>query len=123
MALTTAWGLASVGWGASQLAGQPDPWQRGFAIQQVAWGAIDAGIGLWAWQDFERRRTTGEDLALKPWLHDLYVVNAALDLGYMAVGAWLLAQPDEAARGHGAGLLVQGGWLALFDGANALLTR
>ncbi|MBM3259256.1 MAG: hypothetical protein FJY99_05880 [Candidatus Sericytochromatia bacterium] len=123
MTLTTGWGLASIGTGAALLARPTDAWTRAFATQQVVWGVIDAGIGLWAVQDFEKRRALPADPGHKPWLHDLYLVNAALDVGYMAAGLALMAQPDEQIKGHGAGVLLQGAWLALFDGANAWLTR
>ncbi|MEB3299249.1 MAG: hypothetical protein VKO21_07165 [Candidatus Sericytochromatia bacterium] len=123
MALTAAWGLGSVGAGVTLLARDSTPFVRGFATQQVAWGAIDAAIGFWAWHDFARRREAPEDVGQRKWLHDLYLVNSALDLGYMALGAVLMAQADESVRGHGAGVLLQGAWLALFDGANAWLTR
>ncbi|MEB3204307.1 MAG: hypothetical protein VKP57_06365 [Candidatus Sericytochromatia bacterium] len=123
MTLTTGWGLASVGTGAALLARPTDGWTRAFATQQVVWGVIDAGIGLWALQDFEKRRALPADPGQKPWLHNLYLVNAALDVGYMAAGLALMAQPDDQLKGHGAGVLLQGAWLALFDGANAWLTR
>lgn len=123
MALTAGWGIASMATGASLLVRPTDAWTRAFATQQVVWGLIDAGIGAWAWDDFAKRRAMPADPGQRGWLHGLYGINAALDLGYMAVGLALMAQPDDNLRGHGAGVLLQGAWLAIFDGANAWLTR
>ena len=45
-------------------------------------------------------------------------MNAGLDIGYVALGLWLMqhfkARPDR--RGMGLGILIQGLWLFLFDG-------
>ena len=105
------------------------PAMAGFGLQSVVWGAVDAAIaapGL-----VRRRRGEVTDPAR---LRRLLLVNAAADVGYVAVGALLLARPEAASarlrtstpaalRGHGAAVVVQGAYLLVADAlAAAALT-
>jgi hypothetical protein len=60
----------------------------------------------------------------------IFQVNAALDLGYMAVGWWLVARAAQPAikpitpvrlLGYGRSIMLQGGFLLLFDAIMALV--
>lgn len=110
------WGGASMLGGAALLA-SPVPWVRDFGVQHLAWGAIDAGIGLWARRGIAEKRTRPPDPAEREGFRRVLLLNAGLDVGYVAVGAWLAGR--DATRGHGLGIMTQGGFLLLFDGWHA----
>lgn len=105
----------------------PTPFTAAVALQFAVWGAIDAaiaGAGLRAHarkvgagaaasrdaSEAERRRT-----------RRLLLLNAGLDVGYLAVAAALatIGDPSDARRGHALGVAIQGGFLLLFDAGHA----
>ncbi len=122
MGILTGWGLASIGTGIALLFSE-DAWIRDFGVQQIAWGAVDLVIAVIAlamqarspWKDFDRTKEQ-EKFRFSLWL------NTGLDVLYMAVGAALLLFGGKLLGGHGAGVLVQGGFLFAFDLVNALWT-
>ncbi len=131
--LLGAWGAASVVAG-QVLARSADAtqqnWRKGFARQQVGWGAVDlviAGIGAYR----GRGEQSPEDLRK---LHRILLINAGADFGYLAGGLLMLSRSGQIAdrfaradaetvRGDGAGILVQGGFLLLLDTVYAVRTR
>lgn len=103
------WAVASVlAGGVLSLA----PGTRGFGRQTAAWGAIDGVIAAVGARNRARRGPT--DPAR---LRKVLLVNAGLDVGYLALGAALLR--TRRWRGDGAAVLVQGGFLLVLDGAAA----
>ena len=59
-------------------------------------------------------------------LRRVLLVNAALDVGYLAAGAWLVLAPAARVRGlggDGLAVLVQGGFLLVLDSAAARALR
>lgn len=116
-----AWGLLSVVAGGAMLAAGDPAW-RGAGAMFVAWGAVDAAIGVAArWLgERNRRRTIGDQPARDRdtrRIRAILLVNAGLDTLYVALGAWLVASADGDAfrAGAGWGIVVQGGFLLLFD--------
>jgi hypothetical protein len=85
---------------------------RGFGRQTVAWGAIDGAI---AYVGARRRASRGPTDEAK--LCKVLLVNALLDVAYVAAGAWLLR--DGRWRGDGAGVVVQGAFLLGLDASAA----
>ena len=99
------WAAASVVVGAATYRRSP-----GFGRQTAAWGAIDGAI---AYVGSRRRgRTTPQRL------RRVLLVNAGLDVGYLAAGAWLVR--DGRWRDDGLAVLVQGGFLLALDSLAAL---
>jgi hypothetical protein len=120
-----AWSVLSM-LGGALLWRQGSPFARGFGIQAVVWGAIDAliaGGGLLAQHRSPAPLTleSGERQAAK--LRRLLWFNALLDVGYVIGGLWLArtkGQSDAHWRGHGWGIVVQGKFLFWFDLYHAL---
>lgn len=115
------WGVLSVliGLGPA-VAG--DPFWRGLGAMFVAWGAVDAALGVAARRLAERnRRASIGDVARRDRdaarLRAILLVNAGLDVAYVAFGAWLIASAGSDAwrAGAGWGVVIQGGFLLLFD--------
>lgn len=111
-----AFGSASVVSGALLAARSRDEGMRAFGRQTGAWGAINLAIsGVGA---VRSRRRAPDPVRLRRTL----LVNAALDVGYVAAGAHVVYHATTfggrvtpaAARGHGWAVVVQGvGLLAL----------
>jgi hypothetical protein len=124
-----AWALLSVAaggllaWAAGAVAsGALGETLRAVALQFVLWGAIDGAIAAFGERDRRRRIARGEHrdaaatAAFGARLWRLLRLNAGLDLVYVAVGALLLVLwRTPAGLGHGLGVLVQGGFLLVFD--------
>lgn len=89
---------------------------RGFGRQTFAWGAVDGAIAAYGARN---RRAKGPTDPQR--LRRVLLVNAALDVGYLATGAWLVR--DGRWRGDGLGVLVQGGFLLWLDTTTAARLR
>ena len=98
------WAVGSVLVGAALSA---DPRTRGFGRQTAAWGLVDGAIALVGARRQAAGRTT-EPARLRRVL----LVNAGLDVGYLATGAALLRTRW---RSDGAAVLVQGAFLLVLD--------
>jgi hypothetical protein len=99
------WALGSVAAGALL---SLDPRTRGFGRQTAAWGAVDGAIALVG----ARRQAAGRTPDAGR-LRRVLLVNAGLDVGYLAAGAGLLRTARW--RGDGAAVLVQGAFLLWLD--------
>lgn len=89
---------------------------RGFGRQTLAWGAVDGAIAA-----VGRRRHAARGPTDPTRLRRVLLVNAVLDVGYLAAGAWLVR--DGRWRGDGAAVLVQGAFLLALDGTAARALR
>lgn len=117
------WGLGNI-IGGTILTLIPGFW-RHFGLQALSWGAID-----WLLAIAGRRQALlkAEDLvagdldesaahAAAERFRTILLINAGLDLLYIASGLWLFRTAGERTdrRGMGAGIFVQGLFLLLFD--------
>ncbi|HEU4323232.1 MAG TPA: hypothetical protein VFS21_08760 [Roseiflexaceae bacterium] len=117
------WGLASVLAGALGLATN-NTVLRQASIQAIAWGAIDAAIGLFGRRSATRHAADPDQPARARRFRLIVLVNAALDVGYVAAGLTLIRRSagKPARTGMGLGILSQGLFLLLFDCALAWLS-
>ncbi|WP_380165418.1 DUF6992 family protein [Jannaschia sp. R86511] len=118
------WSLASVAGGAALGARQLGPRASGFARQAVAWGAVDLAIAAAGAVGGRKpvRDRSGETASLRR----LLLLNAALDVGYVAAGAALVRAGTVRGRdsvGDGAGVVVQGLFLLVLDLGTAARLR
>jgi hypothetical protein len=125
-----AWAAASVGVGGALLALADGAAARAFGLQFLVWGAIDGAIaiaGALALRRAHARGAVADPERAPPErrrLRRLLWVNAGLDVGYVAVAIGILAlwrTPEG--LGHGLGVLVQGGFLLVFDAVHARRLR
>ena len=114
------WSALSVIVGTPLLFGTP--FWRGVGLQGLVWGGIDAaiaGFGLVALRRKRARPDTDAPAVLAQetrTLRRLLLINAGLDVLYVAGGTVVLTQFVTAfARGNGVGIVVQGAFLLLFD--------
>lgn len=122
------WSIVSVIAGVAFLAF--GPLLQGIGFQAIAWGAIDAGIALVGGWVTRRRRagladpSAWEVLAREARnLRRILLINTGLDVLYVTGGVILmltLGGDSPFWRGNGWGIIVQGGFLFLFDLLHAL---
>jgi carboxylesterase len=98
------------------------PFWRGFGVQAVLWGAIDATIAAFGLRNTTRQKVAAHDAgsiereARK--LRRLLWINTGLDVLYIGGGILLAltaGREDLFLRGAGWGIVVQGVFLFLFD--------
>jgi len=100
---------------------QDSPAVRAAGIQSIAWGVVGGVVtGLALAQGSSARRIVGTEaywLKERKKLRNIFLVTAALDVAYLAVGSalWAASTKPEL-RGTGAGIMLQGGFLLVFDG-------
>lgn len=97
------------------------PFWRAFGQQTAGWGAIDGAIALAGWRSGAQSPPAQELPELRK-LRALLWGNALLDLLYIAVGLLLWRQAGPTRRGHGAAVVLQGLFLAIFDWVHARAT-
>ena len=108
-----------------------NPLLRGLAIQFFAWGAIDAGIAIFGARVSAKKQLKhqADELAETKevrWLERVLWINTALDVFYILGGLWLMQTWGVESllwRGHGLGIVIQGGFLLFFDFYHALFIR
>lgn len=116
------WSVLSMGTGAFQLS-SPNPYVKAMGLQNLIWGAVDGGLALygshrlttttWGYKDLQKERENFRRILL---------INTFLDLGYLVLGVSLAKAANPKWHGHGQGVIIQGGFLLLFDGINYALT-
>lgn len=109
------------------------PFLRGLCIQFFAWGIVDAAIAFFGAKASAKKRLkiTGSDRGEKEaeesrWLEKVLWVNTGLDVLYVIGGVWLMqgwGAESPLWRGHGLGVVIQGGFLFFFDCFHAFALR
>lgn len=97
--------------------------QKYFHQMNAGWGAVNLAIAGFSYTSLSGADPLAADLnhAIRQAvnLDNILLLNAGLDLGYIAAGAWLnergLRKKSERLRGYGTSLMIQGGFLLIFD--------
>ena len=103
------------------------PFWRGVGVQGLVWGVIDAAIAGFGLASLRRKRKKADADTAQMRLREAHslrrtlLINAGLDVLYVVGGIVVLTNfTAEFARGNGVGIIVQGGFLLLFDTFYAL---
>ncbi|AHJ99435.1 DUF6992 family protein [Hymenobacter swuensis] len=95
-----------------------------FHLMNVAWNVVNTLIAVWGLLQAHPQQVVGltlpESLAAQSHFENVLLLNAGLDVGYLAIGRWLQSRAATAERpermvGYGHSVLLQGGFLLLFD--------
>lgn len=120
-----AWGGLNLALGLGLWWGSP-LWQ-GIGLQSVVWGAINILIALWGRRSLQRKLPSLSDPAVAQRetarLRRLLLINSGLDVLYVLAGVAViltLGTDDDFALGNGWGVVIQGGFLLIFDLWHAL---
>lgn len=111
------WSAASIAAGLP-LAASGRPLLRGLGHQFIAWGAVDGALALAGRWAGSRPGAPPESAQQVDTLRRVLLVNAGLDVLYMAGGAALMlrrGQDNPYWQGAGVGIMLQGGFLLVFD--------
>jgi hypothetical protein len=110
-----------------------DLFLRGLAIQFFAWGAIDGAIAIFGARVSAKKKLRAQESASAEseakesrWLSRILWVNTGLDVLYILGGLWLMqtwGTDSPLWRGHGVGIIIQGGFLFFFDFYHAFSLR
>lgn len=103
-----------------------------FHLMNVAWALVNAGLAAWGIVMLRRLPPAGWSLAAEAGAHhhdeNLFLVNTGLDVLYVIAGFWLRRRAGAPAAGHparlagfGRSVLLQGGFLFVFDLAMTVL--
>ena len=118
----TYWGIGSMAVGTGMLfSGNPRVQYAG--IQNIAWGAIDAGIAYLGTRNLDTERLTKSPLQKRRQFRNALWINGLLDVLYIGAGYWMYSKgKNEKIKGTGVGVMVQGGFLFAFDWIHFSLT-
>jgi hypothetical protein len=123
MSVLVGWSVANLGAGAVGWATADETeWVR-FHQMSMAWGAVNLAIAVpglvGALRDDPARYDLAKVLRTDTGDRVTFGVNAGLDVGYVATGAWLWERGertgDPTLIGFGRSLVLQGGFLLLLD--------
>jgi hypothetical protein len=108
--------------GSSKAAGEA----KYFYQMNMFWGVVNAslaGVGIYATLHGNHNLTLAASLKEQAKLEKLFLLNAGLDVAYMAGGLYLIEKSKNSVKnnfrlkGYGKSILMQGAFLLLFDGA------
>lgn len=132
MPILLGWALGSMITGALWRRESNRFWQ-GVGEQFIAWGAVDGIIALFALRGARRKATQQQAGLIAPVQQALETdqfekivwANAALDVGYVLGGRWWLRRHADHPhpQGMGVGIMLQGGFLLVWDIFLALAVR
>ncbi len=121
------WAVGNLVYSGSQLSGTSGE-TKAFHQMNMGWGAVNlllAGIGTLTSQ--HRTRSTYEVLQEQEKFEKIFLVNTALDVAYVAGGAYLNEkgknQLNPRNQGFGKSVMLQGAFLFAFDGLMYLAHR
>ncbi len=119
------WAIGNIALGSVLTVRSKNEEQKAFQQMNVGWNIINlaiAGVGFYAAQKGIPEGLASWDVVEKHYsLQKTFLFNAGLDVGYMAGGAWLIersktaTKKQEQMRGFGKSIILQGGFLFLFD--------
>lgn len=124
MSVLTGWSVGSIVLGVI-LRRDPSEATRAFAGQFLVWGIIDLLLAINGLRGNAKTATLSEaETSQKArWLERIFWFNAVLNNLYLAIGYRMTQSEKPARRGAGWGVIIQGGFLYLFDPINALILR
>jgi hypothetical protein len=95
-----------------------------FFQMNTIWGAVNFGTSLLGYASVQKYKkktlTAAETLEQQKKLEKIFRINEYLDIAYLGAGAYLKIAGDSRhspiMRGYGESVLMQGGFLLIFDG-------
>ena len=124
MAVLGSWGVANLGVGAIGWSSSRSNESRYFYQMNTIWGSanfVTALIGYTGLQNNKKKHlTAAETLKEQEKIEKIFLVNGAFDIAYIGTGLYLKLAGDSRnspiMKGYGESILLQGGFLLIFDG-------
>ena len=96
----------------------------------AAWNSVNlaiAGFGYYGLRSQSAQLGLSETITEFQNFENILLFNAGLDIGYMALGAWLwergLRKENTRLKGYGQSIILQGGFLFAFDTVLFFMSR
>lgn len=122
MTVLTGWSVGSIAVGTGMLF-VPNTRVQYAGIQNIAWGAIDLGIAVWGKNSLRKNIGYKPPQQQRKEFKTALWINGLLDIAYIGVGYYLYAHgKNDKLKGTGAGIMVQGSFLFVFDWINFAIT-
>lgn len=125
--------ISLVSWSMSNLAGglyyrsETSGSTKYFHEMNAMWNTVNFGIGVAGLiQEFKQKQVDyPEYLKLQKKYERIFLINSGLDLIYIGVGSTMSfsGKSNERSTGYGQSLMLQGGYLLLFDGLMYVIHR
>lgn len=123
MSVLLGWSLANMGVSSVGWARAETPEWIAFHQGNIGWNAVNMALALpgvlAAYQDDPAQHTLGDSLRLSHASRVAFAFNTGLDVGWVMMGMWLIERGerlgDPQLLGLGRSMIVQGGFLFLFD--------
>lgn len=121
------WAAGNIFWGAAAV-GSANGSDKYFHQMNLGWGIINGALAGMNMLQFRKQMAKSKSLSFagsmkeQQKLERLFLINAGLDVAYLGTGLWMkersktAAKKPERLKGFGNSLLLQGGFLLLFDG-------
>ena len=121
MKILGTWAISNLGVGiigSNNSSGQ----QKDFYTMNIIWGSVNLGaaiIGL-ATTTHDKNYSEIQEFKKQHQIENLFLINAGLDLGYLATGIYLQHRGkvtnSQKLSGYGSSIILQAAFLFLFDG-------
>lgn len=129
MLVLGSWAVGNMGVGAVGFGVATDERWRAFHLTNLVWNSVNVTLALISlireWDDDAASFTAKQSVVFSEGNEKVFFINAALDLGYLVVGAFSWVHGDATQTqwlvGVGQALLIQGAFLMLFDGVMGIL--
>lgn len=126
MSVLLGWSVANMGVGAVGWGVASDPEWVAFHQMNLAWNTVNLSLAIPGLVGALRSEPGADDLrsTLRSGNGTVgsFALNTGLDVGWMATGAWLwergVRQDDPRLLGFGKSMVMQGGFLLVFDAVN-----
>lgn len=120
MLLLGGWSTAHLLWSSAALLADAEA--QGFHQMNLAWSGVNlaiAGGAILSSRNASQPRTLASEITAQHRIEKILLTNAGLDAGYVGVGALLFAlgseRDDSRLEGFGTAVMLQGGFLLIFD--------
>jgi len=118
------WGLLNTGTGAVLWTQSTDPESRYFFQMNTIWGSANFLTALLSYTGIQnsknKKLTAAQSLQQQEHIEKIFRINMYFDAAYLGAGAYLKLVGDSRnspqMKGYGESVLLQGGFLLLFDG-------
>jgi len=127
----SSWASANIVLGTTAYALSQKSQDRYFHEMNVFWNTVNLGLGIAALAGQKKKRkeylTFEEAIQRQKKVENIFLINTGLDVIYMGVGITMKVWGQDAQKdrwqGYGDALLLQGGFLFVFDGISYFLHR
>lgn len=97
---------------------------KSLGIQNTIWGAAEIGAAMWVKGLIEGKKESEFDKEkFKQKFQEILGFKFFIDLGIIGIGSAMYMLGNDEIKGHGAGIIIQGFSLSVFDGINFLVSK